>query len=367
MNGNGTNKANMDELREGEVMQRGTQLTPAGNQDSALQVMRADFDAAIADARNYPRQVSDCRAEMESLCTTSETVAEACLFAIERDGKVIEGPSIRMAEILAYCWRNFQVGSRIIAEGKETVTVQGAYRDLERGGWWYSEVTRRIVNKQGRRYGVDMIVTTTNAAQAIAKRNAITSGIPRALWWDVYQRARSVAAGDVKSLGTKRANAIKQFAFYGISPAQILAKLGRTDEMEITRDDLVLLFGILTAIKDEEVSPEEAFPAIDKGVQKAAAEPQKPTGSIVDQVRAGAKGEVIPIPEGEAKAAELMKEHGVGGTKAPEAETKVPAGETTVATPEGDKGPAQTGDLLDQAAAPKARAPRKSRAKGNME
>lgn len=315
------NDLKKDQAREGQLIRAGEEQARAPTQSSVSMVARGEFDAAIADARANPRSVERARKEMMDLCCLNEQTAKECLYAVSRDGKVIEGPSIRMAEIIAYCWRNYQVGSRIVAEGHDTVTVQGIYRDLERGGAIFSEVTRRILDKKGRRYSVDMIVTTTNAAQSVAKRNAITSGVPRALWWDVYQQARHVAAGDVKTLATKRADAIAAFQVYGVTKEQIFAKLGRAGEMEVTRDDLVLLYGIYTSIKDEELTPEEAFPpapVTTTGSGAASGSGERAGGSA-------SPGQDVPAPAASAGKAESAQPG--GGTGSPAAPQPTQEGE----------------------------------------
>ena len=285
------NQANISDLKpddkKGEIILAG--------ESTVGMIAAAEIDMQVATAHKFPRSLKQFRGEAMDMATLNETVAQECLFAITRGDKVIEGPSIRLAEIIACSWRNCRVGSRIVHEGADTVVVQGMFQDVERNVVVQSEVSRRIVGKNGRRYGLDMIVTTTNAAQAVAKRNAITSGVPRALWWDIYEAARRVAAGDAKSLATKRASAIQQFAVYGIKLDQILAKLNRAGLEEITRDDLVLLFGIFTSLRDEEVTPEEAFPA------NAPA----PTGaSKEDKARAVMDAAGAPTGPAEAKPAE---------------------------------------------------------------
>lgn len=279
-------------------------------------VAAAEIDQQIATAHRFPRSLTMFRREAMDMATLNEGVAQECLFALSRDNKVIEGPSIRLAEIIACSWRNCRVGSRIVHETNDMVVAQGIFQDLERNVVMQSEVARRITNKAGRRFSTDMIVTTTNAAQAIAKRNAIVAGVPRALWWDIYQQARRVAAGDQKSLASKRANAIAQFAVYGIKPEQIFTKLGRAGEEEITRDDLVLLFGIFTSIKDDEITPEEAFAPAAGATVAARMEEPKPTETKP------------PAPETKPDAAE---------TKEPPPETVQPA-----KRPDGSETPAQS-------------------------
>jgi len=251
------NSANVNELREGEVLPKNAVMP----QDSSVGLIEAaQIDQQIATAHKYPRSVQMFRQRSMDMACLNETVAESCLFALPRDGKVVEGPSIRLAEIILSNWGNCRVGSSTIHEGAETITARGIFHDLETNVALFSDTQRRIVKKNGQRFGVDMIVTTANAAQSIALRNAVVRGIPRAIWWDVYRKARAVAAGDAQSFGTKRAAAIEAFKIFGVSPERIFAALGVAGEADMTREHLVALFGMLTAIKDGEALPEDSFP-----------------------------------------------------------------------------------------------------------
>src|SRR4030065_1640623 len=104
-----------------------------------------------------------------------------------------------------------------------------------------------------------MIGVTANASCSIALRNAILKGVPKAFWSELYNATRKTIAGDVKTLTNRRANAIKEFAIFGVSEGQILAVLGKGGVQDIGVDDLVTLHGLLTAIRDGDSTPEELF------------------------------------------------------------------------------------------------------------
>ncbi|HET7596026.1 MAG TPA: hypothetical protein VFK15_03780 [Burkholderiales bacterium] len=193
------------------------------------------------------------------MVTLSESVAEQCIYALPRDGKTIEGPSARFAEVVASAWGNCRAGARVVDDSGEFVTAQGVFHDLERNVAITYEVQRRIVNKRGQRYSADMIGVTANAACSIALRNAILKGVPKAFWEDMYSEARRVIMGDVKTLANRRAAAVAAFQKFGVSAEQITAKLGVGGVEDITLEHLVTLKGLLTAIRDGDTTPEDAF------------------------------------------------------------------------------------------------------------
>lgn len=235
---------------------------------------KSEIESQVDTAHKYPRSIKRFLDEASQMVTLNESIAQQCVYALLRwDGKkqqnsVIEGPSARFAEIVASAWGNCRAGARVVSEGQEFVTSQGVFHDLERNVAITFEVQRRITGSNGQRYKADMIGVTANAASSIALRNAILKGVPKAFWESLYQKARAVVAGDLKTLSVKRAEAIKQFALFGVSEAQILEKLNRQGVADVTVDDLVVLFGLLTAIKDGDTTPEQAFDAAPAGEKK---------------------------------------------------------------------------------------------------
>jgi hypothetical protein len=265
---------------------------------------KSEIDQQIATAHKYPRSLVAFRKEMLQMVTLTEKIAGECIYALPRDGKVIEGPSARFAEVAASAWGNARAGARVVNEGNDFVTAQGVFHDLERNVAITYEVQRRITDKNGKKYKPDMIGVTANAACSIALRNAILKGIPKAFWSEMYESARRASVGDIKSIANKRADAVKAFVVYGIDQAQILARLGRTGVQDITVDDLVTLNGFLTAIKDGDGSAESIF----------AVEAQGSGSDAVSALNAGIKG-------GDKKsAAETKKDGGTGPTFAAIAE-----------------------------------------------
>lgn len=143
---------------------------------------RSEIEQQIATARRFPRSIKRFRDESMQMVTLSESVAEQCIYALPRDGKTIEGPSARFAEVIASAWGNCRAGARVVDDKGEFVVSQGVFHDLERNVAITYEVQRRITNKKGQRFSADMIGVTANAACSIALRNAILKGVPKAFW-----------------------------------------------------------------------------------------------------------------------------------------------------------------------------------------
>jgi hypothetical protein len=233
---------------------------------------KSEIDQQIATAHRFPRSIKRFVDESMQMVTLNESVAQECIYALPRDGKTIEGPSARFAEIIASAWGNSRAGARVLSDQGEFVTAQGVFHDLERNVAITYEVQRRITGKGGKRYSADMIGVTANAACSIALRNAILKGVPKAFWASMYEAARKVIMGDIKTLANRRAAAVAEFQRYGISAEQICAKLGAAGIEDITLEHLVVLRGLLTAIKEGDTTPEDAFASADAAGKSQAPE-----------------------------------------------------------------------------------------------
>lgn len=238
---------------------------------------RSEIDMQVATAHKFPRSIKRFRNEALQMVTLNESVAESCIYALPRGDKTIEGPSARFAEVVASAWGNCRAGARVVSDQGDFITAQGMFYDCERNVGLTYEVQRRITDKRGNRFNADMIGVTGNAASSIALRNAILKGVPKAFWDDMYQAARAVVMGDFSTLANRRADALKAFISLGISNEQVFAKLGVEGAHDITLEHLVTLRGLITALKEGDTTPEQAFAADDGAAkQTKPAEPKNP-------------------------------------------------------------------------------------------
>lgn len=262
---------------------------------------RAELEQYGEIARRYPRSLKRFIDECRQMATLDEAIAAECMYAMPRkEGgvtKMIEGPSARLAEIIATAWRNNYTASRITEEGKEFIVAEGVFHDLERNVHRMSAVRRRIVNKRGDRFSVDMIAVTANAACSIAERNATLKGVPKALWRGVYEEARRVVAGDSKTLANRRSEALTYLQKLGATREMVLALLDVPGVEDIGLEELATLRGIANAIKEGETTVEEAFAL--KTETTPAAPPASRTQQAKEMLRRGsaAAEPLPPIPQ----------------------------------------------------------------------
>lgn len=223
-------------------------------------ITKSEVEAQLTAAHKYPRSVGRFLREAATLATMSQDIAASCIYSVPRDGKQITGPSVRLAEIVASAYGNLHFGARIVEEGEKEITAQGVAWDLEKNVRVTVETKRRITGRNGRRFSDDMVITTGNAAASIALRNAIFRVIPRSYVLAVYDQARKVAVGDAKTLDTKRTAVLERFEKLGVPRERVLARIGRASVEDVGLEDLEMLIGMGTAIKDGDARIDEMFP-----------------------------------------------------------------------------------------------------------
>lgn len=236
-------------------------ITPIGGMDAAT---KSEINLQVEFAMQHPRSITAVRKELESLVTLNQSIAEESFYTLKRKDKngavkLIQGPSIRFAEVLCYVWKHVRWAKQISDVDNEFVTGEGVFMDLERNIVGRVRTKRRITGSDGRRYNADMIQTTGNAAASLAYRNAVTGSIPQALWKDVLEKAKVVAVGGSQSIGEKRNAALEYGKKIGVSETQIYETLGVQGINDLGIDELIALKGLFNSVKDSEYTIEEAF------------------------------------------------------------------------------------------------------------
>lgn len=239
-------------------------LEIVGN-DALSAISRAEIDMQISTAKKYPRNLVRVKQQMMSIATMDQDTAEACFYVLPRGGKTIQGPSVRMAEIALGAYGNVKAGTRILSVdtgANPHAVVQAVIHDLENNVAYSVEKRRRIVGKKKNNGVVDEddINLAVNAGSAIAFRDAVFKIVPGALIKTVFEAAKRVAVGELKSLSETRARVVDRLQKFGATADRIIAKLGITKLEEIDLEKVEILIGLGTALRDGTVSLEEAFP-----------------------------------------------------------------------------------------------------------
>ena len=210
-------------------------------------ITKAEIYQQVATAKEFPRDLKRSINNALTIATMSPEVAESCIYSLPRGGKFIEGPTVRLAEILAHSFGNLRSGYRIVGNDGKVITAQGICHDLENNTSVTIEIQRRITNKFGDTFNQDMQVVTGNAAGAIAYRNALFKIIPQAITDNIYDKVRAVARGHESDRKERVLKAIRWFRSKGIKDEQIFSKLKIKTIEEIDLDLLQTLSGFKSA------------------------------------------------------------------------------------------------------------------------
>jgi hypothetical protein len=162
----------------------------------------------------------------------------------------------------------------------------GTCFDLEKNVAVRVRVKRRITDSKGKKFNEDMIGVTSNAAISIALRNCVFKVIPRSFVERIYQQARLVSIGKAGTLEQKRQNAFAVFAKMGVSADEVFAVLGVKGMDDVGEEELIVLRGLKTALRDGETTVEQTF------------RPKQPTAGAADlnSALAGQSATASPAP-----------------------------------------------------------------------
>jgi hypothetical protein len=227
-------------------------------------VNRAEIDIQVATAKQYPRDINNTLNKIATYATMDKETAEDCFYVLRRKGSngqdsVIEGLSVRMAEIIAGCWGNIRVQTRIVGNDGKMITAQAICHDLETNFAVSKEVKRRITDRNGRTFSEDMQVVTGNAAASIAFRNAVLAVIPKAVTKKVINEVKQVALGQAIDLETARTNCLQNFAKAGVTEDMLLQYLGINSVADIDKEAIFELRATWNAIKEGTTTVQESF------------------------------------------------------------------------------------------------------------
>ena len=198
-------------------------------------INRAEVDTQIATAKQYPRDIYGALNNIKTIATLDNSTAEDCFYALRRQGTLIEGVSVRLAEIIAGAWGNMRVQTRIIGNDGKTIT----------------------------------------AASAIAFRNAVLKVVPKAVTKRVIDEIKQVALGKAIDLETRRQNMIAYFGKLGVSQTDILTYCGVKRIEEITSAMVFELSGLKNAIKEGTTTVAETFKQNTADAEKLAEDARK--------------------------------------------------------------------------------------------
>lgn len=237
---------------------------------NAIEVMeRASVDIQVVTAHKFPRDIDKFIDAAKKMVAVDEETAESCIYRrpVGRDDdsagqKFVEGESIRLAEIVASTYTNLRVGAVISEIGLRYVKAIGFAHDLESNYAAKAEVVESTVKKSGKPYTERMRLVTGKVAQSKAIRDAIFRVVPKSLCKPITEEARRIILGKERPLKERRQAVALWLSKLSIDEVRVFTALGIKSLNDIGNKELEELTGIRTALKDGDITIDEAFPPL---------------------------------------------------------------------------------------------------------
>lgn len=233
---------------------------------------RADFDIQIATAQKFPRDLRKALNNCIVAVTMDMDMAKCCKYSIKRGGKVITGPSVHLAKIIASQYKNLRVACRITRNDGKNIYSESVCFDLENNVAFKIEVPRKITDKDGKTFSEDMQTVTANAANSISMRNAIFAVVPRFFTDRVIAEIDNVLDGKLSDNAYFLKERARIFTTlkskYGVSEERALLACSKQTIEAVDKEALKLLGELLNSLNDGDTTPDESFPLGESDKQK---------------------------------------------------------------------------------------------------
>ena len=247
---------------------------PGGMIDVAQSRQAQEVQAAMVVAKKFPRDEIASQNRIMSACRR-KTLAEVAVYSYPRGGNRVEGPSIRLAEVLAQCWGNIDSGIVELEQRRGESTVMAYAWDLETN----TRSTKVFTVKHERRAGkgdsfrIDHLSDPRDIYEMVANQGArrLRSCILAAIPGDVIESAvvecnKTMAGPTDEPIKNRTVKMVRAYEPYGVTQKMIEKNLGHKLEA-ISEVELAGLRKIYTSIKDGASKPEHWFSRDEQAVE----------------------------------------------------------------------------------------------------
>lgn len=297
-----------------------------------MAIERAQIDSQVATAKQYPRELARFKQRAMQMATLDGETAESCVYCRpvgKENGKqkFAEGPSVRMAEIVATCYGNIRVAARIVEQTPRYVICEGACHDLETNFAAKAEVKESTVDRNNQPYSERQSALIAKVCLSKAMRDAIFRVVPRALMKPVLDECKKVINKQTATIEQRIQRVQSWVASLRIDEKRFFAAINVTGwtPTEFTADIFETITGLKTAISEggDGNTIDDIFPP----VEGANARPNAPAPTAMQQAAQQQPTNVVPLKEqpAAATAAPIAPAPAQELRKAPAAKAKKPS------------------------------------------
>lgn len=266
---------------QGEIMPTNQEESPlavtGGERDAmATATTRAaeEVKAAMVIAKKFPRDYKASRERIMKACTRA-ALAEKAVYEYPKGGIMVDGPSIRLAEVMATNWGNVDFGITELAQDNESSVVMTYCHDLETNVRQVKTFT--VPHLRYKRSGSVKLTDPRDIYEMVANQGArrlracILGIIPGDIQEEAVQECdKTILAQSDKPLGEQITAAIDAFSKVGVTEAMLTDKLGVKQLRAITHRQVARLRRIYHSIADGIASIKAHFPRVNPEAEKRA-------------------------------------------------------------------------------------------------
>lgn len=221
----------------------------------------AEIQASILMARQCPRNESQSYQKIIDSCKRP-SLAEQALYAYPRGGTLVEGESIRLAEVLARCWGNCRVGITIKSQDKDKTEARAYAYDLESNYMIDQDFTVPHVRTTKR--GTTKLTDERDIRELVSNigsrilRGCILRLIPADIVEDAKEQVKRTMLSSNVPLADQVKKMVTAFSELDVKVEHLEKRLGHKLDAVIPQE-IVTLKGIYKSIKDGMASREQFF------------------------------------------------------------------------------------------------------------
>lgn len=222
----------------------------------------AETQAAMIVARMNPRDENVAYQRIMRACKRKK-LAEQAKYVYRRGTTMVEGPSIRLAEVIAQNWQNLQYGFRELGRSADSSEVEAFCWDLETN----VRVTRTLTVKHKRdtKSGPKDLKAERDKYEYVASQTQrrVRACILEVIPGDIVEEAekqceKTLRGDDNRPIEDRVRDMITAFSELGVTGEMVEARLQHSLKA-VTLQQLVELQKIYRSIKDGVAQREEFF------------------------------------------------------------------------------------------------------------
>ena len=226
-----------------------TQIVPE-NVDSLRAIK--EVEGAIIMAKKFPRDETVAYTKIINACKR-KGIAEKAMYQYPRGGKVVRGPSIRLAEVLAQSFGNLQYDIRELGRSDEESDVQASCWDLETN--FRATKTFKVKHIRDTKNGPKKLKDERDIYEMIANmgsrrgRACILSVIPSDIVQSAIQQCEQTLIDSKEPLSDRIRKMVVAFKEFGVTKEMIENFFNHSID-KVDNKELVDMIGIYNALKD---------------------------------------------------------------------------------------------------------------------